>query len=133
MKKWKNYIDELKKQSKIELVLNICIILTVTFQAISSSYLFKENADDSFYVSLATQSIDSDRLYMEDPSLGLEKEYTLFSSFEQISAYELGVAILAKIFGIKPVVLFHSILPFVFITFEYMAYYYLINTIIQHL
>lgn len=129
MKKWKNYIDELKKQSKIELVLNICIILTVTFQAISSSYLFKENADDSFYVSLATQSIDSDRLYMEDPSLGLEKEYTLFSSFEQISAYELGVAILAKIFGIKPVVLFHSILPFVFITFEYMAYYYLINTI----
>ncbi len=129
MKKWKNYIDELKKQSKIELTLNICIILTVAFQAISSSYLFRENADDSFYVSLATQSIDSDKLYMEDPSLGLEKEYTLFSSFEQISAYELGVAVFAKTFGIKPVVLFHSILPFVFITFEYMAYYYLINTI----
>ena len=66
---------------------------------------------------------------MEDPSLGLKKEYTLFSSFEQISAYELGVAVFAKTFEIKPVVLFHSILPFVFITFEYMAYYYLINII----
>ncbi len=129
MEKWKNHIDKLKKQSKMELVLNICIILTVVFQAISSSYLFRENADDSFYISLATQSIDSDRLYMEDPSLGLKKEYTLFSSFEQISAYELGVAVFAKTFEIKPVVLFHSILPFVFITFEYMAYYYLINII----
>lgn len=129
MEKWKNHIDKLKKQSKMELVLNICIILTVVFQAISSSYLFRENADDSFYISLATQSIDSDRLYMEDPSLGLEKEYTLFSSFEQISAYELGVAVFAKTFEIKPVVLSHSILPFVFITFEYMAYYYLINII----
>lgn len=129
MEKWKNYINNLKKQPKIEIVLNICIILTVGFQAIISSYLFRENADDSFYVSLATQSIDSNRLYMEDPSLGLEKEYTLFSSFEQISAYELGVAVIAKAFVIKPVVLFHSILPFVFIIFEYMAYYYLINVI----
>ena len=129
MEKWKNYINDLKKHPKIEIVLNICIILTVGFQAISSSYLFRENADDSFYVSLATQSIDSNRLYMEDPSLGLEKEYTLFSSFEQISAYELGVAVIAKAFVIKPVVLFHSILPFVFIIFEYMAYYYLINVI----
>ena len=129
MEKWNNYINNLKKQPKIEIVLNICIILTVGFQAIISSYLFRENADDSFYVSLATQSIDSNRLYMEDPSLGLEKEYTLFSSFEQISAYELGVAVIAKAFVIKPVVLFHSILPFVFIIFEYMAYYYLINVI----
>ena len=129
MEKWKNYINNLKKQPKIEIVLNICIILTVGFQAIISSYLFRENADDSFYVSLATQSIDSNRLYMEDPSLGLEKEYTLFSSFEQISAYELGVAVIAKAFVIKPVVLFHSILPFVFIIFEYMVYYYLINVI----
>ena len=129
MEKWKIYIGELKRQSKMELALNICIIVAVAFQTISSSYLFRENADDSFYVSLATQSIDSDKLYMEDPSLGLEKEYTLFSSFEQISAYELGVAILAKAFAIKPVVLFHSILPFIFIIFEYMAYYYLINII----
>ena len=129
MEKWKTYIGELKRQSKMELTLNICIIVAVAFQTISSSYLFRENADDSFYVSLATQSIDSDKLYMEDPSLGLKKEHTLFSSFEQISAYELGVAILAKAFAIKPVVLFHSILPFIFIIFEYMAYYYLINII----
>ena len=66
---------------------------------------------------------------MEIQVYRLEKEYTLFSSFEQISAYELGVAILAKAFAIKPVVLFHSILPFIFIIFEYMAYYYLINII----
>ena len=40
MEKWKNYINDLKKHPKIEIVLNICIILTVGFQAISSSYLF---------------------------------------------------------------------------------------------
>ena len=50
MEKWKIYIGELKRQSKMELALNICIIVAVAFQTISSSYLFRENADDSFYV-----------------------------------------------------------------------------------
>ena len=46
MEKWKIYIGELKRQSKMELALNICIIVAVAFQTISSSYLFRENADD---------------------------------------------------------------------------------------
>lgn len=126
---WKRKFLEIKKQNIKEIILNIIIICLILFQATLSGYLFRENADDSFYVSLATQSIDSDKLYMEDPSLGLEKEYTLFSSFEQISSYELGMAIIAKTFSISPSILFHSILPFILIVFSYMAYYYLINTL----
>lgn len=127
--RWKENIKNIRKQSKVEITLNTIIVFIIVFQAIMSSYLLRENADDSYYVSLATQSIDSSSLYMEDPSLGLEKEYTLFSSFEQISSYELGIAMLAKTFSIEPVIVFHSILPFIFIVFEYMAYYYLANTI----
>ena len=88
--RWKENIKNIRKQSKVEITLNTIIVFIIVFQAIMSSYLLRENADDSYYVSLATQSIDSSSLYMEDPSLGLEKEYTLFSSFEQISSYELG-------------------------------------------
>lgn len=124
---WKRAINSIRRKNRTELILNIVVTAIILFQAITSSYLFRENADDSFYVSLATQSIDSENLYMEDPSLGLKKDYTLFSSFEQISAYELGIAMIAKTFAIPPASLFHSILPFIFIIFSYMAYYYLIN------
>lgn len=129
---WKKAINSLKKQKGIEIGLDIAIIVVIVFQAISSSYLFRENADDSFYVSLATQSIDTKSLYMEDPSLGLKKDYTLFSSFEQISAYELGIAMLAKTFAIQPASLFHSILPFLWIIFSYMAYAYLIQRMVTN-
>jgi len=126
---WNKVIKEVKKQKKEDVILNIIVITIIFIQAMVSSYLFRENADDSFYVSLATQSIDSDSLYMEDPSLGLKREYTLLSSFEQISAYELGIAMIAKTFSVPSASLFHSILPFIFIIFSYMAYYYLINII----
>ena len=122
---WKNLLDNIRISNKTEIIIGIVAIILVIGQAIVSSYLFRENADDSFYVSLAEQSIDSKSLYMEDPSLGLEKDYSLFSSFEQISTYELGIAMIAKTFDIKPVILFHSVLPFVFIIFAYLAYYYL--------
>ena len=85
---WKNELQKIKNQGIKERLLTILIVLLIITQSVISSYLFRENADDSFYVSLAKQSIDSDCLYMEDPSLGLEKEYSLLSSFEQISSYE---------------------------------------------
>jgi len=129
---WKNKIEEIKKQSTKEKILTVIVALLILLQAVISSYLFRENADDSFYVSLAKQSIDTDSLYMEDPSLGLEKDYSLLSSFEQISSYELAIAMLAKTFSIEPVILFHSILPFVCIIFAYIAYGYFANTMLNN-
>lgn len=129
---WKDKINELKKQGKKQHILTVIVILLILGQAVISSYLFRENADDSFYVSLSKQSIDTNTLYMEDPSLGLERDYSLLSSFEQISSYELAIAILAKTFSIEPVCLYHSILPFIFIIFAYMTYGYFANTLLKN-
>lgn len=129
---WKNELQKIKNQGIKERLLTILIVLLIITQAVISSYLFRENADDSFYVSLAKQSIDSDCLYMEDPSLGLEKEYSLLSSFEQISSYELAVAMISKTFSIEPASLFHSLLPFIYIIFAYIAYGYFANTMLKN-
>lgn len=117
--------NKTKKEKYISIILNVTILILVLGQAFVSSFLFRENADDSYYVSLATQSIEDEKLYQKDPSLGMEKDYSLLSSFEQITTYELGMAMMAKTVGIPPVILFHSLLPIITIIFAYLAFYYL--------
>ena len=50
------------------------MVILITFQVISTTVLFRENADDSYYVGLTTSSIDNDNVYMEEPSTGYKSE-----------------------------------------------------------
>ncbi len=113
------------KMPKVEKCITIIMVILITFQVISTTVLFRENADDSYYVGLTTSSIDNDNVYMEEPSTGYKsEEHTMLLPTEQIPTYELNIAILSKIFNIEPTIIYHTLLPIIFIVIAYMSYYY---------
>lgn len=125
----KKYIGQMKSLDK---VIFVTMSILVMFQMIISSVIFTENADDSFYVSLATSSIDSEKIYMEEPSMGyINEEHSLLTPLERIPSYELSIAVYSKIFGITPTIIFHTLLPFIFIGISYLSYYYFARTILN--
>ena len=110
--------------TKREMGLNILVGILVVGQMLLSTIIYKSNADDSFYVSLSTSSIDNEALYMEEPSMGYKAETSLLTITEQIPSLELQIGILSKISTISPAILCHSILPMIIIFISYIAYYF---------
>lgn len=117
-----NKIFQKKKQNKDYITYIMCIL--IAFQIIFSTISVTSNQDDSFYVSLSTASIDSDSIYMEEPSMGYKADETLLFITEQMPSIELQIAIWAKISNINPAALCHSILPIILIFLTYVAFYY---------
>ncbi|MCI8273608.1 MAG: hypothetical protein HFJ55_05965 [Clostridia bacterium] len=131
----KNKID-LKKYINNKPILDkviFCIMIAlIIFQIIATVTIFTENADDSYYVSLTTTSIDSENIYMEEPSMGYSNgEYSLLTPLERIPSYELSVAIFSKIFNLNPTIIYHTLIPIIFIGISYISYYYFANTILN--
>lgn len=125
----KTYI---KNTSILDKSIFVIMIVLVLFQMIASVSIFTENADDSYYVSLATSNIDSEHVYMEEPSMGYSNdEYSLLTPLERIPSYELSVAVYSKISGISTTIIFHTILPFIFIGISYLSYYYFARTMLN--
>lgn len=90
---------------------------------------YKENADDSYYVSLSLTNIDSAAIYMTEPSMGENVEGKVpFDATELIPTFELQIAIWAKISSISPTIICHSLIPMIVIMMSYLAYYYLSET-----
>lgn len=105
--------------------LTILVGILVGIQIIASTYFYQSNADDSFYVSLSTASIDTQSLYQEEPSMGYKSKNgkTLLSVTEQIPTIELQIAIYSKLAGVNPAIMCHFILPIILIAIAYLAFY----------
>lgn len=124
----KSNIQKYKKMNIQYKMIKILVILLILGLAVFCSYLFKENADDGFYVSLITENIDSDEIYPNtEPSLGYGNDAQL--SRYEISSYELFVSVFCKLTHISPAIMCHSVFPFIFILLSYCSYYLLIRTI----
>lgn len=108
---------------KGQTLLNSIVCLVVVVQMILITIAYKQNADDSFYVSLSTGSIDSKAIYMEEPSMGYSAEETLLSPTELLPTIELQIAIYSKIANVNPAIMCHSILPMIMIFIAYLAFY----------
>lgn len=122
----------LKKMKIVDKCIFAIMIILVIFQMIASTCIFTQNADDSYYISLATSSIDSEKIYMEEPSMGYSNEdHSLLTPLERIPSYELSIAVYSKIFGITPTIIFHTLIPFIFIGIAYLSYYYFARTILN--
>ena len=121
--------SKFKIDIKKENLIAILAIILVIVQIICTTLTFKENADDSYYVSLSLTNIDTDELYMTEPSMGEKVEGKMpFDVTELLPSIELQVAIWSKAFGISPAVICHSLLPCIIIVISYFAYYYLAKT-----
>lgn len=114
-------------KGKKPLIIIICLLVAI--QMIFTTISYKENADDSYYVSLSLTNIDSNAVYMTEPSMGEEVEGKVpFDATELIPTFELQIAIWAKLFSISPTIICHSLLPMIVIMISYIAYYYLAQT-----
>lgn len=126
----KKNICKIKKISKANAIITAITIIIVLLQVIITSLLFNENADDSFYVSLMQENIDSSSIYSKEPSLGIENTNNL--SMYMISGYELGMSIVSKTFNIPPTILCHTIIMPLLIAFAYMSYYILFRKLLNN-
>lgn len=114
--------------NKKYIALKLSLVLIVLSLSIFCSYIFNENADDGFYVSLINENIDAEHIYEKyEPSLGYGSDAQLRRY--EISSYELFVSILCKISHITPTIMCHTVLPFIFIILSYCAYFLLLRTI----
>lgn len=126
----KNVLKNIVVNKKIQ-VLNVVLFIFVIAIATFSAYIFNENADDGFYVSLINQSIDSKNIYENsEPSLGYGNDNQLRRY--EISSYELFVSVLCKISTISSSIMCHTVLPFVFVIMSYFTYYLLIRRITKN-
>lgn len=125
---WSYFLEKPKKVLvKIDKITGIMCLLIIS-QMLLTTITYKSNADDSFYISLSTCNIDSEEIYMEEPSMGYKAEETLLSATEQIPTIELQIAIWSKISGINPTIMCHTVLPMIIIFITYLSYYYFATT-----
>ena len=123
---------EFKIKRKEIPTLSVIIILLIIIQIVFTTMSFKENADDSYYVSLSLTNIDAEELYMTEPSMGETVEGRVpFDVTELLPTIELQIAIWAKTFAISPTIICHSLLPNIIIIVSYIAYYYLAKTFFE--
>ncbi len=108
---------KLDRLYSVSLVICVCLIL---LQGVGSSLLNFQNSDDSFYVGLAEKSIDNPTLYRSDPSTG-DPRFPLMSQY-RFESWELVIATLSKVNGLRAAELAHTVLPFMLILLSYISY-----------
>ncbi len=93
------------------------IFLQTFFLVIGTHY----DHDDAFYVAAATTAVDTDSLYRYTPFTGAE--YHELPARYILSPWSMFPAVLSFIFGVRPIIIFHTMLPAVIIPFSYGVMY----------
>ena len=78
---------------------------------------YHTDEDDSFYVATATTTIDTDSMFKVDAYTG--DEYEQYPARYVLSPFPVFVAFISKAFGIRPVVVSHTLFPIVVIFLSY--------------
>ena len=73
--------------------------------------------DDAFYVATATTAVDTDTIYRYSPFTGAE--YSHLPARYVLSPWSMLPAVLSRIFSVRPIIIFHTILPLIIIPLSY--------------
>ena len=73
--------------------------------------------DDAFYVATATTAIDTDTIYRYTPFTGAE--YSSLPARYVLSPWPMFFAVLSYIFNIRPIIIFHTVMPAILIPMSY--------------
>ena len=122
----KEKIKNLKIKNILFYVLAIGMIM---FQTTNSSLLFKQDADDSFYVSWAEEACELENFYDTDPSTGLQN--SKFNYIYIFNTWEIYNGFIARLFNINVTTFMHTILQPLYIIFAYCAYYSVLKKIVK--
>ncbi len=75
--------------------------------------------DDTYYVNLANEAIRSDRIYWIYPETG---SFVDFDKRYVLSLWPIFYAWLSRLTGVSPIVMAHTILPWLMVPLAYMVY-----------
>ncbi|WP_394298013.1 DUF6077 domain-containing protein [Gordoniibacillus kamchatkensis] len=130
----------IKLKSQNQLALNIGIIkyrkyyllcfTCIIFQVLWSSITYKLDYDDSFYLSLINQNINSNSLYLSDPSTG--NPHFSLQPYYSVQTWELFLSLLSYLFRIPPAIMAHLLIPIIVIPLSYLSYYCLFKRLMPN-
>lgn len=120
---WKGIAKELKivsRRAKEYLTFgHVVALLLILYQLVYLHHHMYLEWDDTYYVNLANEAVNSNRIYWVYPETGA------FADFDKryvLSLWPIFYAWLSKIFGVLPTIMAHTILPWVIIPLSYMVY-----------
>lgn len=128
-----NFIENVKNikfKMNAETIFYVFTIIIIIFQIFNSSILFKQDADDSFYVSWANEAKELDSMYDKYPNTGVEG-----SSFDYkylLNTWEIYGGFIARMFNMNTSTLFHTAYPIIYITIAYIAYYLVLKKVLNN-
>lgn len=104
-------------------ILSILLFLTVLAQTGFVSYFQHVDDDDAYYVATTETSISTDSIMEYDPYTG--NAYNNPPARYLLSPFPIYQAVLAKLTGIAPVILAHTMFPIAMIPLGYFVYWLL--------
>lgn len=121
----KNNIKRFKNAPKN---LMLVFIILVGIQAFIGFAFMHEDYDDSNFVAKATIALDTNTLYKYDDK-GIE--YDILPSRQVLSPFPIFTASTAKILGIHPAIVAHTVFPPVFIILAYITYFLIADVLFK--
>lgn len=120
-----NILKNIKIEKNLETVCYGIAIFLIMFQILNSSFLFKQDADDSFYISWANEARNLESMYDKFPDTGIEG--SKFDKKYSLNTWEIYGGFTARLLRLNTPTLFHTVYPMVYIIIAYMAYYTLLK------
>ena len=114
---WDRIVAFFTFKAKPEDVVALVALGMVVIQALLLVIGVHYDDDDAFYVATATTAIDTDTIYRFNPFTG--NEYKDLPDRYVLSPWPLFSAVLSYFFNIRPIVVFHTILPALLIPMTY--------------
>ena len=109
---------QIDKNKETVIWLMISLVL-IAFQIAFVSIYTHTDADDTYYLGTAITCLQADRIYSIDPYNGAL--YSGVSLNYIFSPFPLFWSVLAKLSGVHPAILAHTVAPIVFIPLSYMV------------
>lgn len=103
-------------------------IIMIAVQAFIGFAFMHEDYDDSNFVAKATIALDTNTLYKYDDK---GAEYEALPSRHVLSPFPIFTATIAKILGIHPAIVAHTVFPPVFIILAYMIYFLIADALFK--
>lgn len=122
-----NKLKNVKIEKSFEMLCSVTTIILIFFQVLNSAFLFKQDADDSFYISWANEARNLESMYDKFPDTGIEG--SRFDKKYILNTWEIYGGFTARLLNVKTPTLFHTIYPMIYIIISYMAYYTLLKKI----
>lgn len=119
---WTIFRKKVQIEKKTINMIQIIGVIMVILIAFFAAYLYSNEADDSYYISVSTYAYEQDVVCLEQTEITTGMDYLSSTPKPQISAWEILLASWGKLFHIKPIILAHTVFPIIAIFLVFFVY-----------